>query len=546
MYHRWPVFVSLLVFCIAAQVSATEYIVKVKQRANFHKVISSIHAENTVRIASIHQTGKLVKVSMDTHSKKSTAQRLSALMANKDIEYIVENIKLHAIETPSDLRFSEQWALRKINALTAWGLTKGSNDIVVAVIDTGVDPKHEDLAANIWVNQKEIAGNGKDDDNNGFIDDTGGWDFHGNDNTPNDETSSANPGHGTHCAGIIGAVGNNNLGVSGINQHVSIMPIRFLGADGSGDLFSSTKAIDYAIANGAHVISASWGAPSTKAMAQPIIDAVERANQKGVLFVAAAGNEGASNDSTPSYPANAGLINVINVAASNPSDQKPSWSNLGRLTVDLASPGEDILSTLPGNKYGNLSGTSMATPLVAGLAALLKSQDASLTPPQIKAILQSTGAKVEIETACKCRIDAAAATSAVATKALTIFPAAGHLDIGETMSFGAWGGSAPYTFTSSDPEIATIAADGKLTAVKKGEIKVNVKDSAGNLATSLDILVGQKPSESGNCPFGDPMICMIMCIIMPDAPWCSGGGGDGGNGGDAPGLPPGFPGMPGA
>ena len=456
MYRLWPVFMSLLVFCVALQVSAAEYIVKVKKNINFHKALSVLHAENAVRITSIHQIGRLAKISMETSSGKATAHRLSMLVANQDIEYVVENIKLHALETPSDSRFSEQWALEKINVLSAWGLTKGSNNIVVAVIDTGADTKHEDLAANIWTNQKEIAGNGKDDDANGFIDDINGWDFHGNDNNPNDETSSANPGHGTHCSGIIGAVGNNNLGISGINQHVSIMPIRFLGADGSGDLFSSTKAIDYAISNGAHIISASWGAPATKAMAQPIIEAIERANQKGVLFVAAAGNEGASNDTTPSYPANAGLSNVINVAASNPSDKKPSWSNLGRLTVDLASPGDEILSTLPGNKYGKLSGTSMATPLVAGLAALLKTQNPTLTPAQLKAILQSTGAKVEIETACKCRIDAAAATNAVSIKTLTVVPAAGHLDIGETLTFGAWGGVAPYTFTSSDPEVATV------------------------------------------------------------------------------------------
>lgn len=191
----------------------------------------------------------------------------------------------------------------------------------------------------------------------------------------------------------------------------------------------------------------------------------------------------------------------------------------------------------------------MATPLVAGLAALLKSQDATLTPQQLKALLQSTGAKVEIETACKCRIDAAAATKAVAKKALTVVPATGHLNIGEALTFGAWGGVAPYTFTSSDPEVATVTDEGKLTAGKNGEIKVRVKDSLGNQATSLDILVGQKPSEAtGSCPFGDPMICMLMCLIMPDAPWCKDAGGgdegeDGGDGGLTPELPPRFPGM---
>jgi thermitase len=521
MYRRWSVFMSLIVLWLSVQVSAKEYIVKIKKNANFHKALSSLQTENATKIKSIHQIGRLAKVSILTHSGKATAHQLSLLLANKNIEYIVENIKLYSLEKPSDSQFSDQWALEKINVLSAWGLTKGSNNVVVAVIDTGADPKHEDLAANIWVNQKEIANNEKDDDGNGFVDDINGWDFHENDNSPNDETSSVNPGHGTHCSGVIGAVGNNSLGISGINQRVSIMPIRFLGADGSGDLFSSTKAIDYATANGAHIISASWGVQSTKAMVQPIIDAIERANQEGILFVAAAGNDGSSNDSTPNYPANAGSSNVINVAASGPNDKKPNWSNFGRLTVDLASPGEDIVSTLPENKYGKLSGTSMATPLVAGLAALLKSQDSTLTPRQLKAILQSTGTEVEIETACKCRIDAAAATKAVAIKALTVLPASGHLDLGETITFDAWGGVAPYTFTSSDPEVATVTAEGKLTAVKKGETKVSVRDSRGSLATSLNILIGQKPSETKDgCPFSDPMTCMFMCLIMPDAPWC--------------------------
>jgi len=538
MQHRWSSFILLFVMCFVSNVYGTEYIVKIKKGANFNKVLSSIH-RNNLQIASIHKQGRLAKISIDPQLKKQSAHQLALLNRHQDVEYVVENAKLHAFDAPNDARYSEQWALAKINALSAWGLTQGSNNVVVAVIDTGVAVNHEDLARNIWVNSKEIVGNNIDDDGNGFVDDINGWDFHKNDNSPVDETSAANPGHGTHCAGIIGAVGNNQVGISGISQHVSIMPIRFLGADGSGDLFSSTKAIDYAIANGAHIISASWGASIPKSMAQPIIEAIERANQKGVLFVAAAGNEGANNDTKPSYPANAGLKNVVNVAASNSKDAKPTWSNKGKLTVDLASPGENILSTVPNNAYTALSGTSMATPLVAGLAALLKSQDASLTPAQIKAILQSSGTKIDLETACNCRIDAASATAVVSEKSLTLVPAAGHIDISESIDFSAWGGEAPYTFSSSNTEIASITAEGKLSAIKKGQVKVIVKDAKGNEKSSYDILVDEKPNEGNSCPFSDPMMCLLMCIIAPESPWCDNNGGGG-----TPGLPPEFPGLP--
>lgn len=517
-------------------VHATEYIVKIKKGTNFNKVLSALHA-NSVRISNTNEIGRLAKIDINTAKTKFAAQQLSMLTNHKNIEYVVENIKLHAFEKPNDEKFSEQWALEKVGALEAWGKTAGSHEVIVAVIDTGTDVTHQDLAANIWVNTKEIAGNNIDDDGNGFIDDVNGWDFHQNDNTPDDETSNVNPGHGTHCSGIIGAVGNNQVGISGISPKVSIMPIRFLGKDGSGDLFASTKAIDYAIANGAQIISASWGAPTTKDVAKPIIEAIERANQKGVLFVAAAGNDGTDNDNTPSFPANAGLSNVINVAASGPADKKPSWSNKGRLTVDLASPGEDILSTLPKNAYGKLSGTSMATPLVAGLAALLKSQDPSLTPAQIKAVLQSSGTQIELETACKCRIDANKATTAVVEKQLTIVPNAGHLDINASLQFSAWGGKEPFTYTSSNPEVAEISSAGKLEAINKGEAKITVTDSEGATATSYNVYIGQEPTASAACPFQDPMVCLVMCQIMPEAPWCANNGGDESEE-DKPELPP--------
>ena len=335
---------------------ATEFIIKLKPNKDLKQQISIFNKNANVTVFDQHEIGRLVGVEIaDTKAAAITLKELSALAA---VEYIVPNIKMKAFGEPDDPKFSEQWALAKVNAAAAWDITTGSENVVVAVIDTGISTSHEDITENLWVNADEIAGNGIDDDGNGFVDDMNGWDFRDNDNNPDDLTSERNPGHGTHCAGIVGAVGNNTKGISGINQSVSLMAVRFLGADGSGDLLSGAKAIDYAVQNGAQVISASWGAAVQQAQAQPIIDAIGRANDQGVVFVAAAANDGTNNDSRSVYPANTALPNVISVAASANDDSKPAWSNFGKAKVHLASPGLDILSTLPGNKYATLSGTS--------------------------------------------------------------------------------------------------------------------------------------------------------------------------------------------
>ncbi|NBX83967.1 hypothetical protein EBQ90_12935 [bacterium] len=294
-------------------------------------------------------------------------------MRHPEVEYVVENFKLKALQLPNDPEISKQWSVGKVRAAEAWSQGVGSRGVVVAVIDTGVDFKHPDLQDNIWNNKKETPGNGVDDDQNGYVDDVHGYDFFADDADPNDETSGQNPGHGTHCAGIVGAVGDNGKGITGMSQQVSIMVLRFLGANGTGDLMNAVKSIDYAIKNGAQIISASWGAAVGAAQAQPISEAIGRANDAGVLFVAAASNDGKNNDKYEVYPANTPLPNMITVAASTSSDGKPSWSNFGQGKVSVSAPGEAIYSTLPQEKFGELSGTSMATPLVSGLAALMLS-----------------------------------------------------------------------------------------------------------------------------------------------------------------------------
>ncbi|MGO8691137.1 MAG: S8 family serine peptidase [Thermoguttaceae bacterium] len=299
-------------------------------------------------------------------------------------------------EVPNDPSFSQQWSLANtgqnggtpgdaINAEAAWNISTGSHNVVVAVIDTGVDYANPDLAANIWTNPLDTAANGYDGD--GFAGDIHGYNFVADNGNVMDDN-----GHGTHVAGIIGASGNNGTGVTGINWSVSIMALKFLDASGAGYTSDAIRAINYMTMlrdDGINVVVAncSWGG----AAADPALQsAMAAAGQAGILFVVAAGNNGTDNDTTPQYPANyeASLSNVITVAATDNNDHLASFSSYGVNTVDLGAPGVNILSTYNGG-YAYLSGTSMATPEVAGVAALAWAVDPNATVAQIKdAILQ--------------------------------------------------------------------------------------------------------------------------------------------------------------
>ena len=222
-----------------------------------------------------------------------------------------------------------------------------SANVLVGVIDTGVDYNHPDLAANIWTNPGEIAGNGIDDDGNGYIDDVHGYDFVNNDGDPMDDN-----GHGTHFSGTIGGVGNNGIGVAGVNWNVKIMALKFLDSGGSGSTANAVAGVQYATMMGVDVTSNSWGGGG---FSQALYDAIDAAGAANIAFVAAAGNNGANNDTSPAYPAAYDLPNIISVAATDDNDELASFSNYGAASVDLGAPGVDILSTLPGNQYGLLS-----------------------------------------------------------------------------------------------------------------------------------------------------------------------------------------------
>ncbi|HEX8492845.1 MAG TPA: S8 family serine peptidase [Pyrinomonadaceae bacterium] len=293
-------------------------------------------------------------------------------------------------KSSNDPKLSEQWSLHNegqrggkrdsdIRALSAWARTTGSDRVVVAVIDSGVDYTHPDLHSNIWVRPANI--NEYTDDELGTINDEQGYNAVDNNGDPMDDN-----GHGTHCSGIIGAVGDNNEGIAGINWKVEIMPLKFISANGSGTTKDAIEAINYVIDRkragvNVRIISASWG---STAKSSALREAIKRANDEGILFIAAAGNSSADSDRMPHYPAGYDLPNMVSVAASDRNDRLASFSNYGAKSVHIAAPGAEILSTWLNNQYEEHSGTSMATPEVAGVAALVLSIEPKLSVKELR------------------------------------------------------------------------------------------------------------------------------------------------------------------
>ncbi|RIK35687.1 MAG: hypothetical protein DCC58_20215, partial [Chloroflexi bacterium] len=311
---------------------------------------------------------------------------------------------------PADPAFDKQWGLDNtgqytvggsglpdadIDAPEAWTLTTGSSAVVVAVIDTGIDFSNPDLGGaqqnnpRMWVNPGEDCPgcriDGIDNDGNGYIDDWRGWDFVNGDNNPFDDH-----GHGTHVAGIIGATGNNGIGITGVAWNVSLVALKFLDYTGGGSTFDAAAALAYAATMGFPIANNSWGGPLPS---QAIVDALALARQAGVLVVVAAGNDGSDADDLPTYPASYPFPNIITVAATDHNDQLATFSNYGQRSIDLAAPGKDIYSTwtgVAGLPYKYLSGTSMATPLVSGVAALILSRQPDASPVAIRTLLMSS------------------------------------------------------------------------------------------------------------------------------------------------------------
>ena len=311
---------------------------------------------------------------------------IETLTQQASVEYAEKIAILEKTLTPDDPDYnpSDQWSLYQINAGTAWDLSIGDADVVVAIVDDAVEITHSDLSASIWTNPGEIAGNGIDDDGNGYVDDVQGYDVADLDNDPNPDAPISSFDHGTHVAGIAGATTNNSNGMASIGHGISLMAVK---ATNSPSVVSNGyDGIVYAVNSGAHVINCSWGGPGFSTTAQTIIDF---AYANDALVIAAAGND---NVSSMFYPA--AYDHVISVASSTFGDSKSSFSNYGSW-IDITAPGSAIWSTVPGNSYAIKQGTSMASPLVAGLAGLMLSMNPGLLPDDIEACLLSTADNID-------------------------------------------------------------------------------------------------------------------------------------------------------
>ena len=365
-----------------------QLIIRFKPSSEIYSYHSNIHLQYDSQL--IERIEVLDMQVWQINDETKLFETMQLVSQRSDVIFVEPNYSVIANEIPDDALFNQLWGLNNlgqsggaidsdIDAVEAWNTTTGSGDVVVAVIDSGIDYNHPDLNANMWVNDYEIPNNGIDDDNNGYVDDIYGYDFANDDGDPFDDSN-----HGTHVAGTIGAVGNNGIGVVGVSHQVSLMGIKFLGADGFGSTSDAAEGIIYAVDNGATILNNSWGGGG---FSETLRAAIEYAHQNDVLFLAAAGNSGTNNDISPSYPSSYEVDNIISVAATNHNDQLAGFSQYGSQSVDLGAPGVDILSSVPGNGYASFNGTSMATPHVSGVAALLKAHAPNLSNLEIKQIL---------------------------------------------------------------------------------------------------------------------------------------------------------------
>ncbi len=339
--------------------------------------------------AKVPALDRIYRITLDPQSDESVEDILKRYRSDPDVEYAELNHIVRICREPNDPRYASQWALEKISAPEAWDIYTGSSDVIVAVIDTGVDYNHRDLAANMWVNQAERDGlSGIDDDENGYIDDVYGYNFVYNNPDPMDDT-----GHGTHCAGIIAAATDNALDTAGVCWNARIMALKFIGSEGEGTTADVVPAIYYAVANGADILSNSWGGDEESRLLE---EALDFAHSQGVIVVAAAGNEGSDS---PFYPA--ALDNVISVGASDTTDRIWTSSNFGSW-VDLAAPGVNILSLKagPGASTTTMSGTSMACPHVAGACAMLLSLNPHITTQSVYKIITTFTDPIENDDCC--------------------------------------------------------------------------------------------------------------------------------------------------
>lgn len=377
-----------------------EYIVRLKPS------IKEMSAAQVARSLGAHvkstiPSQNIVVVKRATFETADSAVKTMA--QNPMVDVVEPNFIYRINKTSNDPMMEQLWGLKNYgqkdpkgqvgvagidigNIEQAWDITTGDPNMVIAVIDTGVDFNHPDLKDNLWVNVAEANGQpGIDDDNNGVVDD-----IHGYNSINNSGNATDDQGHGSHCAGTIGARGDNGVGIVGVVWQAKIMSVKFLDKNGSGTLENALKSIDYATKMGAKVMSNSWGGGG---FSQTLLDAIKRSNEAGAIFIAAAGNSNQDNDARPAYPATYDVPNIISVAAIDNKGAKASFSSYGKRTVHIGAPGVNVWSTT-GGTYQSFSGTSMATPHVSGVAALVWGHEPNLTALELKQRLLATATPI--------------------------------------------------------------------------------------------------------------------------------------------------------
>ncbi len=413
------------------KIKSSQLIVKFKDASAPATTNSTLANFSVESITDFYNPSKMLAASKELFSKikivsfttgTDLGKAFNDLLKDPTVEYVAPNyIFTLQATTPNDLN-NNLWGLNNtgqsrtftdsnsgedrtetgtadadIDAPEAWDIRHDANNTIIAVIDTGIDYNHSELASNMWTNPGEIAGNGIDDDNNGYIDDVHGYDFADKDSDPMDTH-----GHGTHCSGTIAAQGDNGNNITGVAWNTQLMALKIFG-DGVNGAYTTdiVNAILYAADMGAKVSNNSYGSLFNNSVAanmieKPLYDAISAANDAGMLFVAAAGNDSADlNETYTSTPAGLELPNIISVAASDHNDEPAYFTNYGTTLVDIAAPGFDIYSTLPGNEYATWNGTSMAAPHVTGAAALLIEENSELTPAELRAIIMNNSDKPE-------------------------------------------------------------------------------------------------------------------------------------------------------
>ena len=474
----------------------------------FRTGVSVARQDETVREAGATGGKRLARIGARVVRVRGAGAR-RALERDPDVRYVEPNRRVTLDGLPNDPRFPELWGLHNtgqvvafgagtpdadVDAPEAWDVSTGAG-VVVAVIDTGVDLAHPDLAANAWTNPREVPGNGRDDDGNGYVDDVHGWDFVQEDATPQD-----GHGHGTHVAGTVAAVAGNGVGVAGVAPAARVMALRMMGADGTGTVADAVEALLYAAANGAVVANNSWGDTEDS---QAVRDAVAAGDAAGMLVVAAAGNEGADTDVTPHFPSGIDAPNVVSVAATDNRDDLAWFSNVGSRTVDLGAPGASILSTWPGGSYRRLDGTSMAAPHVSGAAALAKAAFPAATAIGLKALLLRTvdpraglggetasGGRLNADGAVRCAgapqvwLEAPGAPLEVAVgRAVPLRVLAARCGDPAGVSVSATANGVPAPLTPRGDGLFT----GSVTPTAAGAFVVTVTASAGGLSDSQSV-----------------------------------------------------------